>query len=132
MLSMMLSIIDWGQYEFDNDPVVRVVQYTSTGPDKEYLLMPKFFARFIHLLRASIGDNNYDASTYLIGYQNHLYWIIFMLANGLLTIVFMNFIIAEVGNSYNVIMESLHQKLLKQRGLMINEAEDICRSRYTS
>lgn len=55
-----------------------------------------------------------------------------MLANGLVTIVFMNFIIAEVGNSYNVIKESLHQKLLKQRGLMINEAEDICRSRYSS
>lgn len=35
--AVILGVIDWGQYEYDDNPVVRKVQYTSTGPDKEYM-----------------------------------------------------------------------------------------------
>jgi len=42
----------------------------------------------------------------------------------------MNFIIAEVGASYSSVVETLHVKLLQERGNMINESEDMLRARY--
>lgn len=108
LLSLILGIIDWGQYEYDNDRLVREIQYTSTGPDKEYMEMPKIFSRFIYMARLSIGDNNFDGSTYLKGFQNHAFWFLFIISNILTTIIFLNFVIAEVGNSYNMIRVCLH------------------------
>lgn len=84
----------------------------------------------VFILRISIADNNYDASTYLPVFQNSIFFIFFVLATTITNIIFMNFIIAEVSNSYAVVKETLHYKLLQERGLMINEAEDILRSRF--
>ena len=83
-----------------------------------------------HIMRMSIGDFNFDASTYLPPYQNYLYWMVYFLSTFLTCIIFMNFIIAEVGASYNKVKDTLHVKLLQERGLMINESEDIMRQRF--
>jgi hypothetical protein len=126
----LLSIIDWGNYEFDDNDAVRLVQYTSTGPDKEYMLINKFLARMISIVRISLGDNNFDASTYLDQVSNTFFWIIWLMTAIICNIIFMNFIIAEVGASYNSVMETLHVTLLQERGDMINESEDMLRARY--
>jgi hypothetical protein len=46
-------------------------------------------------------------------------------------IIFMNFIIAEVSASYQGVKDFLHVKLLKERGDLINEAEDMIRYRFS-
>lgn len=96
----LLSIINWGNYEFEDDPILRNVQYTSTGPDKEYMLINKFIARMIVILRISLGDNDFNSSTNLDQFGSTLFWFIWLMAAIICNIIFMNFIIAEVGASY--------------------------------
>jgi len=130
IFALILGIIDWGQYEFNDNPETRGTQYTSIGPDKEYLLLHKLICRFFHIMRLSIGDFNFDASTYVETFQNHLYWIVYFFAMFLTCIIFMNFIIAEVSASYQGVKDFLHVKLLQEQGELINEAEDILRIRF--
>jgi hypothetical protein len=91
----------------------------------------KIASRVFHVMRMSIGDFNFDASTYLKSYQNSLYWVVYFLSTFLTCIIFMNFIIAEVSASYQNVKDTLHVKLLQERGSLINEAEDIMRSRFS-
>lgn len=132
MFSLLVSVIDWGQYEYDNLQTVRGIQYTSTGPDKEYMQLHKLAARFIYVYRKAIGDNNYDASTYLPQFQNGLFWVQYVMQHIISVIIILNFVVAEVSNSYNTVKSTLRQKLLKEQGNMINEAEEILRSRFSS
>jgi hypothetical protein len=62
--------------------------------------MKKFVGRFIAILRISIGDLNFDASTYLDPLHNTCYWIVLIMTIVVTAIVFLNFIIAEVSASY--------------------------------
>lgn len=66
--STIVGVADWGQYEYDDEKDVRGIQYTGTGPDKEYLQVHKLFSRVFYMLRTSLNDNNFDASTYLKGF----------------------------------------------------------------
>lgn len=130
MFACMLSIIDWGNFEFNDDDVIRNIQYTSTGPDKEYLLINKFFARMVFILRISLGDLNFDGSTYLNPFENGCFMYITFLAIIVTNIIFMNFIIAEVSSSYQTVMDTLDVTLLRERGGLINESQDILRARF--
>ena len=47
------------------------------------------------------------AANYLDRENNILFWIMFALILFLTNIIFLNFVIAEAGNSYNVVAESL-------------------------
>lgn len=85
----------------------------------------------IIVLRLSLGDNDFNASTYLNYFENIVFWFIWLMSTIICNIIFMNFIIAEVGASYSTVMETLHVKLLQERGDMINESEDMLRARYS-
>jgi hypothetical protein len=63
-------------------------------------------------------------------FENSLYMLIFILIAIVTNIIFMNFIIAEVGASYNKVCKTLNIKLLQERGSMINEAQDMLRARF--
>jgi hypothetical protein len=65
VFGMLLSVLDWGNYEFQDDPAIRLVQFTSTGPDKEYLEMNKFFARIVAILRIAMGDFDFNVVSYM-------------------------------------------------------------------
>jgi hypothetical protein len=65
MFALILSIIDWGNFEFNDDEDIRNVQFTSSGPDKEYLLLNKFVARVFAVIRVSIGDFDFGVTPYL-------------------------------------------------------------------
>lgn len=122
MFGLCLGNIDWGSYEFSDDPVTRNIQYTSTGPDKEYLMMHKLLARVIACLRLSVNDYNFDATTYMNPFDNGFYWLLYLIVAIISAIIFLNFIIAEVGASYSNVKDTLHVTLLQQKGQLINEA----------
>lgn len=112
MFALCIGIIDWGSYMFQDNDIVRNIQNTSTGPDKEYLLMHKLFARVMFVMRISIGDFNFDATTYMSQFDNTFFWFIFLIICVMTCIIFMNFIIAEVSASYQKVKDTLHYKLL--------------------
>jgi uncharacterized membrane protein len=130
MFALVVGILDWGNFMYSDDEDIRTIQYTSGGPDREYIMMHKLFARIVHILRISIGDFNFEATTFMDPFVNQFYWTMFIIICTITCIIFMNFIIAEVGASYTSVKDTLHYKLLQERGELINEAEDILRSRY--
>jgi hypothetical protein len=67
---------------------------------------------------------------YMTPFLNGIYWFLFLVICFATQIIFMNFIIAEVSNSYQHVKETLHSNLMQERGKLINEAEDIIRARY--
>lgn len=63
------------------------------------------------------------ASNYLDGNNNILFWVMFGLILFLTNIIFLNFVIAEAGNSYSQVAESLKQFQGKAKSYLISESE---------
>lgn len=78
----------------------------------------------------SFGDINFDGSTYLSQFENQIFLFIFIISIVITNIIFMNFIIAEVSSSYQSVMDHLDITLLRERGGLINESQDILRARF--
>lgn len=128
LFGVILAILDYGNYEFSDNEVTRGIQQTATGPDREYLMVDKLVAKFIVVLRVSIGDFGFDTSTYLNELQNQLYWVTFLLMCTICCIIYMNFIIAEVSATYQKVKDTIKFSLLQERGALINESEDLVRA----
>ena len=54
-----------------------------------------------------------------------MFWFIWVIAVTISSLVFLNFIIAEVSNSYAVVTESVQALIYKERAGLIDEAEDL-------
>ena len=130
MFALILAILDLGNFEFSDDPVIRNVPNTPTGPGKEYNHVNKFLAHVITIIRISIGDFDFGASTYLEPFQNIIYWVTWIIIVTATCIVFLNFIIAEVSASYEKVKNTLDVTILQERGQLINESEDMLRARF--
>ena len=100
MFACSLAIIDYSNFEFDDDYDIRTVQSLPTGPDREYARMNKMFARVIAVLRISIGDFGFDSTQYMDQFTNSFYWVLFVIICMWTCIIFLNFIIAEVSAKY--------------------------------
>ena len=77
-----------------------------------------------------MGDFDFTGANFLEDYENIIYmfcWALIVVVN---CIVFLNFIIAEAGNSYNKVMEALNAMILKERASMIEEAELMTPKRF--
>lgn len=108
IFACILGILDWGNYEFsDDDPELLDLYPTVDNPLKEYLLVNKFISRMIEVIRISIGDFDFSASVFMGDYDNKLYWFMFLVMCFVTTIVYMNFIIAEVSATYAEVTESI-------------------------
>jgi len=85
----------------------------------------KLAAYFVIVLRQSIGD--YDTSSIIEGTRDFkiLAWLLWFLILIIGNIVFMNFIIAVVSESYESCMEKKVQLIYKAKLEMITECEDL-------
>jgi hypothetical protein len=74
----------------------------NAGP--EYQLISPFFANFLTTLRLALGDFDFgilsNPDRPLNTKQHILFWIVWCLMVALSSLIFLNFIIAEVCNSY--------------------------------
>ena len=59
------------------------------------------------MFRSAFGDFEFESSTYLTDWSNYLLWVYWVLVVTINFIVMLNFIIAEVTNSYEVITEQI-------------------------
>jgi len=128
--SMFFTILDLGNFRFSDDPVMRAVPNTITAPDKEYYKLSRALSHMIIAFRMSFGDFDFGSSTYMDALPNTLYFISWLLILTVFCIVFLNFIIAEVSNSYQNVKDSLETTILQERGTLINESEDMLRARF--
>ena len=102
-----------------------------------YGRQPPLMAHFINMLRGSFGDQGMldvfqtldlkvgDGSVhYRVSESLMIFtWFIWLLSTFLLTMVFMNFIIAVIGDSYNNVSEFRLAHNYQQKAVMIYEFE---------
>ena len=78
----------------------------------------------------SLGDFDFGESTNLSSFDNHWFWVIWTISVLITMVVFLNFIIAEVGNSYNIVNEMIQGLIEKERSNLIEEAEDMMLTKW--
>lgn len=96
----MFAILDFGNYQFSEDPIIRNTVHLSFFSMNEYQKINRLFSLFIMVMRISLGSFDYGAGVVLDPFRNNAFWIIWLIQVTVLKVVFLNFIIAEVTNSY--------------------------------
>ena len=111
----MLGIIDIGNSEFSDVPAIALLKTIPGYAGEEYKYLSKFLALFITVIRISTGDFNFDESKNLNPFLNCVYWVIWWIIVIITFIIYMNFIIAEASNSYQIIRDSVDSVIQQER-----------------
>ena len=74
-------------------------------------------------MRMSLGDFDFETATFLTAEEAHVYFFVWLIIVVLTCIVFLNFIISEIGNSYSNCRERLDSMIMKERSALITESE---------
>lgn len=94
---------------------------------KVYAKIGQFWGNIMTTLRLSLGDFDFsvlDDDT--LGTPQHaLFWITWVVMVNFSLLIFLNFIIAEVSNSYSKVRERIDAQIYKERAKLISEAEDV-------
>ena len=99
---------------------------------QEYRYIGKYAGNALTTLRLSLGDFDFsvlmdkgDTGTTLNEKQHIIFWVTWVLMVIFSSLIFLNFIIAEVSNSYAKVKENIGALIYKERAGLIQEAEDI-------
>lgn len=94
---------------------------------KEYRHLGPFVGNCMTTLRLSLGDFDFGVlkGDQLNVKQHWLFWIIWVIMVIFSALIFLNFIIAEVSNSYQSVKKSIDALIYKERAGLVMEAEDI-------
>jgi hypothetical protein len=103
----------------------------NTSP--EYRFVGKYAGNFLTTMRLSLGDFDFsvledqsESGGYTLNERQHyIFWITWILMVILSALIFLNFIIAEVSNSYSKVKADIAALIYKERAGLILEAEDI-------
>jgi len=107
-----------GSLAFDLVMVNTIQEYRKVGP---------YAGNIIYTLRLSLGDFDFsliDDSTMDVARQQ-IFWAIWIILVVMSLLVMLNFIIAEVSNSYQVIRDNITAHIYRERAGMCCEAEGI-------
>lgn len=108
-------------------------QINDNAPGKEYASTGLWVGEMIWAFRISIGDNDaIGPSAYLDPVDNYIFWFCFFITVMASCVVFLNFIVAEASNSYDIVTETLEATIWMEKSSLINEAEDMTWSKYKS
>lgn len=75
------------------------------------------------MLRMSTGDHDYEMIGSLSEFEAHIYWAIWLIITLVFFIIFMNFIIADVSESYARVMESVDGFILQEKAALVYSSE---------
>lgn len=86
-----------------------------------------FSGNILATLRLSMGDSDFNClyDETLNQAQHYLFWITWVVMTIFSALIFLNFIIAEVCNSYAKVRFNIQSLMYKEKAGLINEAEDI-------
>lgn len=77
-----------------------VFNVIAMNGSKEYRLVGSLFGNFLATMRLSLGDFDFSLLDGLNQKQYIMFWCIWLIMVLFSALIFLNFIIAEVGNSY--------------------------------
>jgi hypothetical protein len=101
-VSLIFSTVGLGKDDPTRNEMVRdKTKFKQTEfPGKEYTALPLWIHNWINVLRISLGDFDFGQSQELDSFDNKMFWVAWLIMVIITCIIFMNFIIAEVSNSY--------------------------------
>lgn len=99
-------------------------------PGVEYQYISQTLRQTITILRTSLGDFDFAESIYLPPFENRFYWFTWVMIVMMTCVVFLNFIIAEVSSSYQIVSDHINGLIEKERTILIEEAEDMMISKW--
>ena len=71
-----------------------------------------------------MGDFFFITSSTALGVEDNIqFWVIFFLILVMNNIIFLNFVIAEAGNSYNKVNDHIDEYIAQEKSALIDEAE---------
>jgi hypothetical protein len=92
----------------------------------EYSKIGYWWGNFFTTLRLALGDFDFGMiEDKTLTKQHYLFWITWLLMVIFSSLIFLNFIIAEVSSSYNTVKRNISALIYKERAALINEAEDV-------
>ena len=92
-------------------------------PGSEYENVGVFLGNILTVLRMSMGDFSFDSAYLLSQTENVIYWLVWAIIVVVTCIIFLNFIIAEASASYEKVASDLAAYTMKEKALLIQEAE---------
>lgn len=101
-------------------------ELSEEAPGQEYKKIGLFFGNIFTAVRVSMGDFPIiDSAEWLSPAENIMFWCIWLMTTVVTAIIFLNFIVAEAGNSYNEVSEQLENFIQQQRAALVSEAESL-------
>lgn len=92
----------------------------------EYEQIGFFTAGILTTLRLSLGDFDFKFIEKEESRDIHIvFWLVWLIMVVFSSLIFLNFIIAEVCNSYAVVSSNIDALIYKERAFLIAEAEDL-------
>jgi len=111
--SLIIGIMGLGNKNLQDSWFAEAFSNTDIYPGSEYIRVGMFFGNIISMFRNAMGDfDSIIKSVYLDDNENVVFWLIFLLFLIVGNIVFLNFVIAEAGNSYNKVKASLEEFIM--------------------
>jgi len=100
----------------------------------EYHNVPPFMGNVLTTLRLALGDFDFgvldNPDRVLNSRQHILFWIVWCLMVCLSSLIFLNFIIAEVSNSYGKVRLRVDEEVQKERASLIGDVESVITKEY--
>lgn len=98
-----------------------------SNPDPNYESVGPFIGNVLATMRISLGDFDFTElkGDHLTKHEHWLFWVMWILMVQFSLLIFLNFIIAEVSNSYAIVSENIDEIIQKERARLILEAEDV-------
>ena len=122
MCSNILSILG-----LDNYSAEQLEQWDGPPPGAEYRALLeadlRIVANFLAIIRYSLGDFQFESVQQLDQYQGIVFWLMWIFMVTLTCVIFLNFIIAEVSQSYMDVQLSVNEFIHRERARLIHEAE---------
>jgi len=95
----------------------------------EYRYVGRYIGNILTTLRLALGDFSFEVlddfgpgQTSLNPTQHCIYWLFWIIVNVFSSLIFLNFIIAEVCNCYTIIKQDIDALNYLERAQMIEEA----------
>lgn len=130
LFSLLLGVLEVGNMNAEGKFRETFKDQTS-WPGVEYNDIGLFAGNIANTLKMSTGDFSIiTAALYLDPEENIIFWLCWVIIVIVTCIVFLNFIIAEAGHSYEIVNEFLDSFIAKDKTNLIAEAEDMMPQRF--
>ena len=121
-MSLCIGVLGNGNPNVDINPSMAIAKAKAdlageSFNGSEYGNLPMLIINVLETLKVSTGDfgSMIAASIYLNNGDNSMFWMIFVVIVTITSIIFLNFIIAEVSASYQAVKDIIDVTILQER-----------------